>query len=91
MPTIHLLIKGKVQGVFYRTSARETADTLGLTGWIRNTREGDVEVMVTGEAAQLQKFESWCKQGPGGAKVRHMTVTKQEETPFDDFTICRGW
>lgn len=89
MPTIHLFIKGKVQGVFYRASAKETADTLGLTGWIRNTREGDVEAMVTGEATQLHKFELWCKQGPGDAKVSYLNVTEQEETPFNGFTIRR--
>lgn len=87
MPTIHLLIEGIVQGVFYRASARKTADKLGLTGWIRNTRDGAVEAMITGEAAQLLKFEDWSRKGPDGARVDLVTVTPHDEITFDGFTI----
>lgn len=53
MPTFHLLIKGKVQGIFYRASAKETADKTGITGWVKNTPEGDVEAVATGTEEQL--------------------------------------
>jgi acylphosphatase len=68
-------------------SARKIAGKLKVTGWIRNTREGDVEALVTGEAAQLLKFEDWCKHGPEDARVDLVTVTPHDEVPFDEFTI----
>ena len=90
MPTLHLMIKGKVQGVFYRATAKETANKLGITGWIKNTVEGDVEAVVTGETAQLQTFVEWCKNGPERATVSHVIVTEKDETTFDEFSILRG-
>ena len=90
MPTIHLLIKGDVQGVFYRATAKKIADGLNLTGWIKNTKDGDVEAIVTGDEAQLQQFINWCKHGPDKAKVEHVIVTQEKEMPFDDFEIIRG-
>ena len=69
MPTIHLLIEGKVQGVFYRATAKQIATQLGLTGWIKNTKDGNVEATVSGDELQLQNFAKWCKQGPDKAEV----------------------
>lgn len=89
MSTVHLLIKGKVQGVFYRASAKEVADQLQLTGWVKNTREGNVEAMATGSNEQLQQFISWCKQGPSRAVVNDVQVTFKEEELFDTFKIAR--
>ncbi|MER3464510.1 MAG: acylphosphatase, partial [Chitinophagaceae bacterium] len=56
MQTVHLLIKGNVQGVFYRASAKEKADKLGVTGWIRNTEDESVEATATGEDETIGKF-----------------------------------
>lgn len=89
MPTIHLLIKGKVQGVSYRVSAREAAEKLHLTGWIKNTRQGDVEAMVTGEEGDLQEFIIWCKIGPSGAVVAEVVAIPAAETSFTNFLIVR--
>lgn len=89
MPTIHLLISGKVQGVFYRASAKELANQLKLTGWIKNTREGDVEIMVSGEQEQLDKFTRWCEEGPDEANVEEVIVTNKDEATFNGFTIIR--
>ena len=89
MPTIHLLIKGKVQGVFYRATAKQIANELGVTGWIKNTREGNVEATVSGNEQQLVNFEKWCKQGPVKAAVDEVIVTQKEETAFSGFTIVR--
>ena len=69
MPTIHLLIKGKVQGVYYRASAKEVADRLRVTGWIKNTREGHVEVLASGSEDDVRRFAAWCKRGPERAVV----------------------
>ncbi|MEP6596634.1 MAG: acylphosphatase [Ginsengibacter sp.] len=89
MPTIHLLIKGKVQGVFYRATAKQLASELGLTGWIKNTREGNVEATISGDEKHLKNFEKWCKQGPDKAVVEEVVVTQKEETAFNSFMIVR--
>jgi acylphosphatase len=89
MPTLHVLIKGKVQGVFYRVSAKESADKLGITGWIKNTHEGDVEAVLTGSQSQLQAFIGWCKNGPPGANVSEVISTDIKEEIFKAFTIIR--
>lgn len=89
MPTVQLLIKGEVQGVFYRATARQIATRIGITGWIKNTREGNVEATVSGTEEQLQKFISWCKKGPEKAVVDEVLVSKKEEIPFDEFVVVR--
>jgi len=89
MATIHLLIKGNVQGVFYRATAKQMANELGLTGWVKNTMEGNVEAMVSGNEHQLEKFTKWCKRGPDKAGVEEVIVTRKEETTFNGFTIVR--
>ena len=89
MPTIHLLIKGKVQGVFYRATAKQIANQLGLTGWIKNTKDGNVEAMASGDEQQLQNFAKWCKHGPDKAEVEEMIVTQKEEATFNGFMIVR--
>jgi acylphosphatase len=89
MPTIHLLIKGDVQGVFYRASAKKIADDLGVKGWIKNTREGNVEALISGEEEQLNKFKAWCRNGPSKATVTGLDETKHEEVSFGDFSIIR--
>lgn len=90
MPTKHLLIKGKVQGVFYRATAREVAEGLGITGWIKNTEAGDVEAVVSGTAEQLNAFIAWCKQGPASAIVKGIEINEEEEKAFEKFTVVRG-
>jgi len=87
MPTHHLLIKGLVQGVFFRATAKKIADKSGVTGWIKNTLEDDVEAIVTGTETQLQQFIVWCKKGPAMAKVTDVITAQQEETKFADFSI----
>jgi acylphosphatase len=89
MKTIHLLIKGKVQGVFYRATAKKVAEQLGINGWIKNTKEGNVEVIVTGNEERLNEFLNWCKQGPKDAKVKDITVTTKSPDAFNGFSIVR--
>ena len=90
MPTIRVLIKGKVQGVYYRASAKEMAEETGVTGWVRNTEEGDVEALASGTAEQLQKFIDWCRIGPSHARVTNVIVNQEEEQVFEKFRITRG-
>ena len=89
MPTVHLLIKGKVQGVFYRASAKEMADDFALKGWIKNTNEGDVEAVVSGDEKQLKSFIEWCWKGPRRAEVKDVMVTQKEEIRFENFSVIR--
>jgi acylphosphatase len=90
MPTVHLLIQGKVQGVFYRASARDVAEELKLTGWVRNTKEGHVEALVTGNNEKLQRFINWCKKGPSDAVVTEVQVTEKKEENFERFRVIKG-
>lgn len=89
MATIHLLIKGKVQGVFYRSTARKIAGKLNLAGWIKNTKDGNVEAIATGDQEQLQEFINWCKKGTEKAEVEDIIITQETETPFKGFEIVR--
>ena len=89
MPAAHLIVKGKVQGVFYRASAKKMADSMGITGWVRNTDAGHVEILATGSAGNLEKFTEWCKQGPPKAAVANIAVTNKDEGDFDGFEIRR--
>jgi acylphosphatase len=90
MPTVHLLISGRVQGVNYRSAARDTAAHLALTGWVRNTRDGNVELTATGPEPALKQLITWCHQGPPLAVVTDVSVQRMPETPFDGFEIRRG-
>ena len=90
MPTKHLLIKGKVQGVFYRASAKDAAEKLGVSGWIRNTEEGAVEVLASGTEEQVQEFIRWCWQGPARAEVKQVVVPEMGDEQFTGFRIIRG-
>jgi acylphosphatase len=89
MPTVHLLITGKVQGVFYRATAKKVAGDLGVKGWIKNTKDDNVEATITGTEEQLKQFIEWCNKGPARAKVSEVTVTKVADEFFDDFEIER--
>ncbi len=64
-----LTVYGRVQGVFYRVSAKEQAEKLGLTGWVRNTPDRTVEIVVQGKEEKLNQFIEWCHVGPSYAKV----------------------
>jgi len=87
LPTIEVLIKGKVQGVYYRKSTVQTARLLGLTGWVKNTDSGNVQAIVSGPQNKLNEFIAWCWQGPVAAKVTSVEVIKSIEVNYIDFTI----
>lgn len=89
MPTVHVVIKGRVQGVYFRASAQDVADEIGVTGWVKNTEEGNVEIMATGSKEQLEKLVEWCRVGPRRAVVTDVSVTETEETPFKGFNVIR--
>ena len=89
MKTIRLTIKGKVQGVFYRATAKDIADQLGIKGWVRNLPNNNVEITATAAEELLQKFIDWCKQGPPRAKVDGVIVEELNLEEFNGFRIIR--
>lgn len=89
METLHLLISGKVQGVFFRETARQLAVKLDIKGWIKNTPDGKVEALVTGDEKALNDFVDFCKAGPERAVVDEVKVSRQYETDFEKFEIIR--
>ncbi len=87
MTTLRIMIKGKVQGVFYRDSAKKLADKLGLTGWIKNTPDGNVEAMVSGDNQELDQFVQWCKIGSEKSEVEDVRFDTIDDIHFTKFTI----
>ena len=73
---IHAFIYGRVQGVGFRFSACERAVQLGLHGWVRNRRDGSVEVMAAGDPAALSAFDGWLRSGPPTARVDYVQMTE---------------
>ena len=82
MSTVRVVITGRVQGVNYRAAARDMAIHLGLSGWVRNTPDGSVELAATGPEPALKKLISWCHKGPPLASVADVTTERLPETLF---------
>jgi len=72
----HLLIAGRVQGVGFRYSMAEEAERLGVTGWVRNRRDGTVEAVVDGEPHALEAILAWARRGPRGARVTDVRISE---------------
>lgn len=82
---MHLIITGRVQGVGYRAWCKETADDLGLSGWVRNRRDGSVEALAHGEASRVAEFVAACRRGPTFANVSDVTHRPTDEHPPSGF------
>lgn len=80
-------VRGRVQGVFFRASARQEALSGNLTGWVRNLPDGDVEAVACGQLSDLQAFEAWLREGPELARVDSVQVEKMEYRDFPEFTV----
>lgn len=81
---LHIWVSGRVQGVFYRATAVQVAQSLGLSGWVRNLPDGRVEIVAEGDESALQEFRRWCGQGPAAARVDQMEV--KEESASGELT-----
>jgi acylphosphatase len=73
--TKHLIITGRVQGVGFRFYMQRKARELGLTGWVRNCRDGSVEAVVQGSAGAVEAMMAWARRGPSSAVVAELRAT----------------
>jgi len=87
--TLSILVKGIVQGVFYRQRTKDTALRSGITGEIKNLPDGDVHIYATGTPEQLEEFVRWCNKGPESAVVTQVIVEKIAVRNFNSFKIVR--
>jgi acylphosphatase len=81
-----LLIEGRVQGVGYRYWAESMARELNLAGWVRNLRDGRVELIVAGDADQIAEMIKACWQGPRSARVERLSELPQDDEGWPDFS-----
>ncbi|MCZ7400513.1 MAG: acylphosphatase [Candidatus Methanoperedens sp.] len=87
---VHVFVSGKVQGVFFRTSTKDEADELGLSGWVRNLQDGRVEVVFEGEEGKVEKMVEWCRKGPEYARVTGVEVIPEPyKGEFSGFLLRR--
>ncbi len=89
MKACSILVRGRVQGVFYRASTKAKAIELGLKGWCRNEMDGSVYIHVEGEQPVIDQLIVWCQQGPQLAIVESCKVKPVEPEGFNDFQIRR--
>jgi len=91
---LHFLIRGRVQGVGFRWFVQREASELGLRGWVRNTEDGDVEVLAAGDAEDLNELRTSLRRGPRGSRVDNLIehhLQEAEATELESFRIDGAW
>ncbi|MER7412460.1 acylphosphatase [Streptomyces cacaoi] len=83
----HVHVRGLVQGVYYRDTCRQLAEESGVTGWVRNLHNGDVEAVFEGASSKVARLVRWAAAGPGAAEVTGCTVAPEESEGHGDFRI----
>lgn len=84
----HLVISGRVQGVFFRAETQRAASMYGVSGWVRNQRDGTVEAVVEGARPDVESLINWCRHGPPISRVDEVNVRWEAyEGAFDGFAI----
>ena len=85
-----IVVRGRVQGVFFRASAQQEGLQLGLAGEVRNLPDGSVEAIVEGERRAVDDFVVWCRRGPPSARVEDVQVKlRADQGEFRTFTVAR--
>ena len=87
LKTMHFSVSGRVQGVWFRAAAQREAVLRGLTGWVRNLRDGRVEGMARGPESALAEFHRWLQRGPEHARVQNVEWREVADEDFDAFSI----
>ena len=88
-PAIRCLVSGRVQGVGYRAATVDRAAALGIDGWVRNLRDGQVELVVAGEPERVESLIAWLWQGPPPASVSAVALEPWPERPPPGFRLAR--
>ena len=83
----HVLVSGRVQGVFFRGDARDRARSLGVSGWVTNRRDGTVEAVFEGHRDAVESMVAWCRRGPAGASVDDVQVAWEDPRSEDGFAV----
>ena len=82
------IIRGRVQGVFFRVETKRAADRIGVNGWVRNLRDGTVEAIFEGKQDRVNAAIEWCKEGPSNAHVVDVDISWNDYTgEFQEFEI----
>jgi acylphosphatase len=81
-----VVVRGRVQGVFFRVETRERARSLGLSGWVRNTPDGSVEAVFEGDRERIESMLAWCRRGPSLARVDDVQTEWEEPVGEAGFT-----
>ena len=87
MKRVRVTVRGRVQGVFFRADARSRAESLGLSGWIRNAADGSVEAVFEGEPERVDSMVEWCRRGPSGASVDEVEAAEEEPQAARGFRV----
>jgi acylphosphatase len=82
-----IVVRGSVQGVFFRVETRDRARSLGLAGWVRNQPDGSVEAAFEGDPERIESMIEWCRHGPAGARVDDVEVTWGDPLGEDGFSV----
>jgi acylphosphatase len=85
----NITVSGKVQGVYFRVSAKEKADELNVKGYVCNRPDGHVYIEAEADEVVLNKFVTWCSQGPAHAIVEHVDLVVQPCVGYTNFEIKR--
>jgi acylphosphatase len=84
---LRLVVRGQVQGVFFRDSCRQKASALGVRGWVRNREDGAVEAVVAGPPDAVQLMLRWAQEGPPRAQVETVEATPAEDPGTSGFEV----
>ena len=85
---VHVIVEGRVQGVFFRAYTKEEADKLQLTGWVRNQVGGSVEALVEGEVEAVDRMIAWFYAGSPMSQVTNVGIAEEEFVgEHQDFSI----
>ena len=84
---VHLIVRGRVQGVWFRASTQEQALQLSVCGWAKNCQDGSVEIHAEAEKEILEQFINWCRKGPPAAQVSDLDIEWVDPQGMTTFEI----
>jgi acylphosphatase len=82
-----VVVRGRVQGVFFRDETRRRARSLGVAGWVANRRDGSVEAVFEGRRDAVESMVEWCRRGPSGARIDDVQTTWEDLRGEDGFAV----